>query len=68
MSYNLSDIGNTSQADIVLYQNGTEYMNGVMNFNSMSVFGMELIVLCVLVQVFLLVLVLGIMITKRWYN
>lgn len=66
MSYNLSDIGNTSQAYIVLYQNGTEYMNGVMNFNSMPVIGMELIALGNLVQLFILVLLLGIMITKRW--
>ena len=67
MISNLSTLVNESTSGaVVLYQNGTEVMNGIISYENVVVLGLDNLILIELVEIFILVILLSIFIIRRW--
>jgi hypothetical protein len=67
MISNLSTLVNESTSGaVVLYQNGTEIMNGIISYENVVVLGLDNLILIELVEMFILIILLSIFIIRRW--
>lgn len=67
MISNLSTLVNESTLGaVVIYQNGTEVMNGIISYENVVVLGLDNLILIELVEMFLLIILLSIFIVRRW--
>ena len=67
MISNLSTLVNESTSGaVVLYQNGTEVMNGIISYENVVVLGMDNLILIELVEMFILIILLSIFVIRRW--
>lgn len=67
MISNLSTLVNaTTAGTVVMYQNGTEIMNGAIIYDNLVVFGLDNLIMIQLVQLFILCILLSLFLIKSW--
>ena len=67
MMYNYTTLSNaTTEGIIKLYQNGTEYLNGNVFLGKVAIAGLDNLLLVSLIQLFVLLFILALLITRRW--
>ena len=67
MISNLSTLENaTTAGTVVLYQNGTEVMNGAIIYDTLVVYGLDNLIMIQLVQLFILCILLSLFLIKSW--
>ena len=66
MNLNISDVSGNTTGIITLYQNGTEYLTGSIVLSDIPVLGLDMLILVNLVEIFIVVVMLFILISRKW--